>query len=159
MKKDIQIKRGSTMILRFAVLSIGVVVLGLCIGLVFLITDGDKNYRNPIWIGLYVTAVPFYVALYQTLKLLNYIDRNKAFSNLSVKALKNIKYCGLLIAGLFTAGSPYIFYVADRDDSPGLFGVGLVFIGASVSVAVFAAVLERLLQNAIAIKSENDLTV
>jgi hypothetical protein len=37
--------------------------------------------------------------------------------------------------------------------------IGLVIVGASVAVAVFAAVLQRLLENAIAIKSENDLTV
>jgi len=32
-------------------------------------------------------------------------------------------------------------------------------IGASMVIAVFAAVLQRLLQEAIRIKSENDLTV
>jgi hypothetical protein len=90
---------------------------------------------------------------------LNYIDKNIAFSDLSVLALKNIKHCGITIAGLFAVGSPYIFYVADKDDAPGLFAIALVFIGASVSVAVFAAVLQRLLQNAIDIKRENDLTV
>jgi hypothetical protein len=50
-------------------------------------------------------------------------------------------------------------YVAQKDDAPGLFALALVFIGASFSVAVFAAVLQQLLQNAIAIKKENDLTV
>ena len=37
--------------------------------------------------------------------------------------------------------------------------VGLVIIFASMVIAVFAAVLQRLLQEAIDIKSENDLTV
>lgn len=152
-------ERGSTTILRLAVLAIGLVVLTLCVGLVLLATDGEQNYRNPVWIGLLVAAVPFYVALFQTLKLLNYIDKNKAFSGLSVRALKKIKHCGLIISGLFAAGSPYIMYVAQKDDAPGLFAIALVIIGASFSVAVFAAVLQRLLQNAIAIKKENDLTV
>jgi hypothetical protein len=93
------------------------------------------------------------------MKLLNYVDKNKAFSDLSVKALRAIKYCGVIIAGLFAAGSPYVFYVADKDDAPGVFAIALVIIGASVAVAVFAAVLERLLRDAIAIKKENDLTV
>ena len=35
----------------------------------------------------------------------------------------------------------------------------LVIIGASMVIAVFAAVLQRLLQEAIDIKTENDLTV
>lgn len=157
--KGLIIKRGSTIILRLAVLAIGLFVLALCVGLIFLIADGKHDYRTPVWVGLYAAAVPFYIALYQTLKLLNYIDNDKAFSKLSVKALKNIKYCGLAIAGLFIAGSPYIMYVAQKDDSPGFFAISLIFIGASFSVAVFAAVLQRLLQNAIDIKSENDLTV
>jgi hypothetical protein len=54
---------------------------------------------------------------------------------------------------------PYIFYVADRDDAPGVSVIGFIIIFASFVIAVFAAVLERLLQNAIEIKSENDLTV
>jgi hypothetical protein len=91
--------------------------------------------------------------------LLRYIDRNTAFSESSVLALKNIKFCGGLIAGLFTAGLPYIYWVADKDDAPGVVAIALVIIGASVSVAVFAAVLQRLLQSAIDLKAENDLTV
>lgn len=158
-KQDKLITHGSTIILRLAVLAIGLFVFALCVGVFFLITDGEQNYRTPVWAGLYVAAIPFYIALYETLKLLNYVDKNKAFSKLSVKALKTIKYCGLAIAGWFVLGSPYIMYVAQRDDAPGLFAIALIFIGASFSVAVFAAVLQRLLQNAIDIKSENDLTV
>jgi len=37
--------------------------------------------------------------------------------------------------------------------------MGLVIIFASVVIAAFAALLQKLLQNAIEIKSENDLTV
>ena len=37
--------------------------------------------------------------------------------------------------------------------------LGLVVAGAPLVIAVFAAVLQRLLRNAIDMKSENDLTV
>jgi hypothetical protein len=49
--------------------------------------------------------------------------------------------------------------VANKDDAPGVLALALVIIIASAAVSVFAAVLQRLLQNAIAIKTENDLTV
>ena len=49
--------------------------------------------------------------------------------------------------------------MAEVDDAPGLILVGMVLIFASMVIAVFAAVLQRLLQEAIDIKSENDLTV
>lgn len=54
---------------------------------------------------------------------------------------------------------PFVFLVAQLDDAPGLVIVGMVPVFASMVVAVFAAVLQKLLKNAIDIKSENDLTV
>jgi len=44
------------------------------------------------------------------------------------------------------------------DDAPGIL-IGLVVMFASLVVAVFAAVLQRLLQDAIDMKEENDLIV
>jgi len=153
-------KQGSTIFLRGVVILIGLIVLALCI---FVLPAGIRTditgYYRPILIGLYVPAIPFFYALYQAVKLLDYIDRNKAFSAASVGTLRSIKYCALLISGLFTAGMPYIFYAADRDDAPGVVLAGLIIVGASFVIATFAAVLEKLLQNAMDIKSENDLTV
>jgi hypothetical protein len=108
---------------------------------------------------LYAAAIPFYFALYQAFKLLSYIDHNKAFSKLSVRALKNIKYCAITISILLAAGMPLFYLIAEMDDAPGIILIGLVLIFASMVIAVFAAVLQRLLQEAIDIKSENDLTV
>ncbi|WP_338259398.1 DUF2975 domain-containing protein, partial [Bacillus anthracis] len=112
-----------------------------------------------VFINLYATAIPYYFALYQTFKLLNYIDKNNAFSELSVKALKNIKYSALAISVLYVLGMPLFYLVAERDDAPGIIVIGMIIIFASMVIAVFAAVLQRLLKDAIDIKSENDLTV
>jgi biotin transporter BioY len=112
-----------------------------------------------VFIDLYATAIPFYFALYQAFKLLIYIDKNTAFSELSVKALKNIKYCAIAISILYVLGMPLFYLIAELDDAPGIILIGMVIIFASMVVAVFAAVLQKLLKNAIDIKSENDLTV
>jgi hypothetical protein len=153
-------KRGTTVILRGAVILLGLIILGLCIFALPAGVSSDKTgYYRPILLGLYVPAIPFFWALYQAIKLLGYIDNNKAFSEFSVRALKNIKYCALIISGLFMAGMPYIFYAADRDDAPGVVAIGLVIAGSSFVIATAAAVFQRLLQNAVDIKSENDLTV
>lgn len=153
-------QRSSTIFLRLAVLAMGAAILAICI---FVLPIGiraeDPDEYRPVLAGLYVPAIPFFYALYQTLKLLNYIDKDKAFSKLSVAALKKIKYCGLAISACFIAGLPWIYQAAQSDDAPGIMLIGLIFAGASLAVAVFAAVLERLLRSAIAIKSENDLTV
>ncbi len=148
------------MFLRGVIVLIGLGVLALCIfGLPPIIGSIELGGYDPILLGMYVTAVPFFIALYQGLKLLSYIDTNKAFSILSVKALKTIKYSALAISGLYAAGMPYIYIVAEKDDAPGVIAIALVIIAASFVVSVFAAVLQKLLQNGMDIKSENDLTV
>lgn len=158
-------ERGSTFFLRGVVFLIGVIVLALCILLGYQVLTGEMNpesaYLQYLFLfGLYATTIPFFFALYQTLKLLSYIDKNKAFSELSVKALKNIKYCATTISILYaTTVMPFILHVAQEDDAPGLGALGLVITLAPIVVAVFAAVLQKLLKNAIDIKSENDLTV
>lgn len=155
-------KRGSTFFLKAVVVLIGLIVLAfLVFALPIAISSeltGDFDYL-PILLGLYVPAIPFFIALYQALKLLGYIDKNKAFSQLSINALKKIKYSALSISALFVAGMPYIFIVAEMDDAPGVVALGLVIIGASLVIATAAAVFQRLFQNAVDIKSENDLTV
>jgi hypothetical protein len=159
-------KRGTTLFLKIAVILIGIPVLALCIFLVPEIANfAAELYPNMayikylVFIDLYAAAIPFYFALYQAFKLLSYIDKNKAFSDLSVKALRNIKYCAITISVLYVVGMPLFFLMGDKDDAPGVIVIGMVMIFASMVIAVFAAVLQKLLKDAIDIKSENDLTV
>ncbi|WP_250622033.1 DUF2975 domain-containing protein [Bacillus subtilis] len=149
-----------------ALVLIGIPILALCIFLVPKIANYSAELfpniayiKYLVFIYLYVTAIPFYFALYQAFKLLSYIDKNKAFSGLSVRALKNIKYCAVTISIFYAAGMPVFYLMAEIDDAPGIIVIGLVIIFASMVIAVFAAVLQKLLKEAIDIKSENDLTV
>lgn len=162
-------KRGSTLFLKVAVIFIGIPVLALCIFVLpqiamVAIEEAKKGAQLAyvvfgILIVMYGSAIPFYFALYQTLKLLSYIDKNGAFSQISVIALKKIKRCAIIISSLYVIASPLIYIIAEWDDAPGLILVGMVMVGAPLVIAVFAAVLQRLLQEAIDIKTENDLTV
>ena len=159
-------KQVSTIFLKIAVILIGMPILALCIFLVPGIAKftaelyPDMAYlKYLVLIDLYASAIPFYFALYQAFKLLSFIDKNKAFSELSVRALKKIKYCAITISSLYVAGMPLFYLMAEMDDAPGIILIGLVVIFASMVIAVFAAVLQRLLQEAIDIKSENDLIV
>ncbi|WP_423798135.1 DUF2975 domain-containing protein [Neobacillus sp. SAB-20_R2A] len=155
----------TTLFLKIAVFIIGLPVLALCIFLVPPMANfAAKMYPNIapmkylVYIVMYGAAVPFYFALYQAFNLLRYIDKNTAFSELSVKALKNIKYCAITISGLYVLGMPLFHFIARKVDPPiGLLGLFIIF--ASLVIAVFAAILQRLLQEAINIKSENDLTI
>ncbi|MED2871034.1 DUF2975 domain-containing protein [Bacillus thuringiensis] len=159
------LNRSSTTFLKVIIFLAGISVLALCIFLVPEMADFTENlYPNIasikylVFIVMYGAAVPFYVALYQAFNLLQYIDENTAFSELSVKSLKNIKHCAVTISGLYVLGLPLFHFIAKKMDPPiGL--VGLIIVFASLVIAVFAAILQRLLQEAINIKSENDLTV
>lgn len=161
-KKGIVMKNGSTMALRAIILIIGILALVFCtVALPSAIKSelaGDFDY-GPIFIGMLVLAIPFFIALRQALALLGHMDKGTAFSELSVKAIGNIRRCALAISGLYALGMPYIFYVADRDDAPGVAALGFVIIGASFVVAVFAAVLQKLLRDAVRLQKENELTV
>lgn len=157
-------KQAPTLFLRVAVFIIGTPVLALCIlGLPWLANNPvNPDYAHilyPIVIGMYVSAIPFYTALFNAFRLLGYIDKNIAFSELSVSALKNIKYCAITISALYLVIMPFIYLVADKDDAPGLIIIGMIPIFATMVIAVFAAVLQKLLKNAIDIKNDNDLTI
>lgn len=153
-------KQGSTIFLKIVIWLIAITVLGTCVVVLPLgIASDQTGYYRPILTGLYVPAIPFFIALYQALTLINNIDKNTAFSGRSMKALASIKYCAVIISVLFALGSPYIYYAAERDDAPGVLLIGLIIIGASIVIATFAAVLQKLIQNGLDIKSENDLTV
>ncbi|MBK5505867.1 DUF2975 domain-containing protein [Bacillus sp. TH12] len=159
-------KQRSTLFLKTAIILIGIPVLALCIFLV----PNIGNYAAELYpdiayikylilINLYATVVPFYFALYQAFKLVSFIDKGNAFSKLSVRALKKIKQCAVTISILYVVGMPLFYLMAERDDAPGIIILGMLLIFASMVIAVFAAVLQRLLKDAIDIKSENDLTV
>ncbi|WP_261133923.1 DUF2975 domain-containing protein [Bacillus sp. Marseille-Q3570] len=156
----------TTLFLKIAVILLGVPVLALCIFLVPKLADLSAELlpefvfiKVLVYIVFDGSAIPFYFALHQAFKLLRYIDKNIAFSDLSVNALKKIKYCAITISVLHLLTLPLFYLFAEVDDAPGVVLVGLVVPFASMVIAVFDAVLQKLLQEAIAIKSENDLTV
>lgn len=166
-KQPIDINHGSTLFLRAAILGLGAAVMLLN----FLVVPAIyrewpleiphlASWRYMLIAVILITSLIFFEALRQISNLLGMIDRNRAFSRASVRAMKNVKNCGLLMSGLYALCMPLIFLLAEADDAPGLILIfGFIFIGVPLIVAVFAGVAERLFQNAIDIKSENDLTV
>jgi len=155
-----------TLFLKTVVFLLGLPVLALCIFIIpeiaaFLVelVPSLAYLQYPFMIGLYASAGIYFFALYQVFRLLGFIDQDLAFSDLTVSVLKNIKFCAAAIGSLFILFMPLIFMMGDLDDAPGLVLIGLIIIFACMVIAVFAAVLEKLLQNAIAIKQENDYTI
>ncbi|SFD57097.1 Protein of unknown function [Paenibacillus catalpae] len=159
-------KQGTTLFLKITIIMIGMPILAVCLfGLSRFSPDSPywegpelADLQYPILIGMYAAMIPFFFALYQALMLLTYVDRNQAFSELAVNALKKIKYAAITISVLFVIEMPFLYSLTKADDAPGIV-IGIIIISASMVIAVFAAVLQGLLQEAITIKSENDLIV
>ncbi|WAA12687.1 DUF2975 domain-containing protein [Fervidibacillus halotolerans] len=113
--------------------------------------------KYPVLIGMYLTTVPFYLALYQAYNLLNLIKQNNAFSEGAVIALRFIKYCAATIGVMYILGM--IFLGTQNALHPSIFILGVVILFTCIVISVFAAVLQELLHNAIKIKTENELTI
>jgi len=113
-----------------------------------------------LYVAFYFALMPFCTAIFQVLRLLNYIDQKETFSEKTVRALKIIKNCAIAILIIYVVGvMPAVCY----------FSIGAKITRATImwgalalipmAIAVFASMLMNLIQEAIDIKSENDLTI
>lgn len=116
-------------------------------------------YLDPFIILAYAGSIPFFVALYQAVKVLGYVGQNKVFSQPAVNALRTIKYCALMIIGFVVLEEVFIMFTHGDDDAAGGVFMGVLITFGSVVIAAAAAMFEKILQNAVDLKSENDLTV
>ena len=155
----------STLLLRAALIAMGAFIVFLCV-LMSVVFTTDKTVDDQILVtfklvvlGLYVASIPFHYALYQAWKLLGLIDHKLAFTGESVTALQRIKQSAIVIAVLFVFYMPIIATIARHMDAPGVGAIGVIITFLSSVIAVFTALLQKLFQNAVDIKSENDLTV
>lgn len=157
-------KLGSTLFLKFVLILIAVIALFILLWSPQ--TEGRAAnldlisiYADPVILYLYLVATPFFIALHQAYKILSLIEQNNVFSQLSINALKKIKYCAITFSLMLAAMLPLILQFGEYDDSPGFVMLGIVTIFAASVIATGVAVAQKLLQNAVDLKSENDLTV
>ena len=158
-------KRVSIIFLQVVIVLIGIVALAILIR--FPLTEGRAAnldlftiYFDPFILYGYAASIAFFVALYKAFKLLGYIGQNKVFSSNSVKTLKSIKYCAIILSILIMLAGLYIRLFHNKEDDPaGFLAICIVTTFVSIVFATAAAIFEKLLQNAIDMKSENDLTI
>lgn len=159
-------KKSSTIFLRIVVVLIGIGVLALMLWEPHLegrnahATTFQIYFNDPFLAYAYTASIFFFAAVYQAFKLLGFIGRNEVFSQSAVKTLRTIKYCAMTLVAFIVGAEGYFFIVRrSEDDIAGGVAMGLLMMFVSIVVATAAAVFERLLQSAVDMKSENDLTV
>ena len=155
-------KPRSTVFLQAVIVLIGIVTLAIMIR--FPLTEGRAEnlnlfsiYLDPFILYGYAASIAFFIALYKAFKLLGYIGQNKVFSPNSVKALRSIKHCAIVLSILIVAAGIYIRIFHAKDDDPaGFLAICIVTTFVSIIVATAVAVFEKILQNGMDIKSENE---
>src|SRR5712672_263896 len=157
-------KRSSTIFLQIVVVLIGIGALAVMLwephveGRNAHATVFEIYFKDPFLAYAYLASIPFFVALYQAFKVLGYAGQNKVFSQAAVNALRTIKYCAIAIIGFVAVGEIFIM-LGNSDDRAGGVFMGILITFGSIVIATAAAMFERILQNAVNMKSENDLVV
>jgi hypothetical protein len=165
--EEANMKRGSTIFLQVVVVLIGIGALALLLwepqveGVNKNATLFEIYFQDPFLALVYAGSIPFFMALHQAFRVLGYVGQNKVFSPEVVKALRTIKYCALAIIGFVVIEEIVLLLMNNRDsDNPGApIFMGILITFPSIVVAAAARMFERILQNAVEIKSEHDLTV
>jgi hypothetical protein len=160
-------KRSSTIFLQIVIVLVGLGALAFLLlmprveGRNAHATNFEIYFQDPLLALVYVGSIPFFMALYQAITILRSVGRNAVFSPEVVKALRTIRYCAFAVIGFVLLAVLFIFVMGEGDsDNPGVpFFLGFLVIFPSIVVATAAAMFERILQKAIDLKSENDLTV
>ena len=157
-------KRGSTLFLKFVLVAGAAVTLAAM--LYFPQTEGRAAnldlisiYADPLIIYTYLASIPVFFGIYQAFKLLGLIEKNKAFTQGAVNLLRNMKLASLSMIGLIGIALVWIRFFANGEDAAGPTTLGVAIALAFGVIATANAVFERLFQNAVDLKSENDLTV
>jgi hypothetical protein len=158
-------KRISILFLQTVVVLISIVTLIILIR--FPLIEGRAQnldlfsiYADPLILYGYASSIIFFVALYKAFRLLGYIGQNKLYTQTSIKALRSIKFCAILLSILIAAAGLYIRIFHHQDDDPaGFLAMCIIFIFIGIAISTAVAVLEKILQNGINMKNENDLTI
>ena len=157
-------KQNSTIFLHLVIVLIGIGALALLLwepqieGRNAHATLFAIYFKDPFLAYAYLASIPFFVAIYQAFKVLGYAGQNQVFSQAAVKALRTIKFCAIALIGFVAGGEIFIMFGNSDDRAGGVF-MGILITFGSIVMATAAALFEQILQNAVDIKSENDLTV
>jgi hypothetical protein len=157
-------KRSSTVFLQIVLVLIGIGALALMLWLPRIegrnvnSTNFEIYFKDPFLAYMYFASTSFFLALFNGFKLLGFAGKNHVFSMAAVKSMRTIKFCALALAG-FVAIAVLVILRNESDDAAGGVVMGVLIAFVSIVISAAAALFERVLQSAVDIKSENDLTV
>ena len=140
----------SSVVLSAVIVFIGLIVLLLCVFTLPWAAEETVRIhpevaylKYPILFGMYATAVPFFYALYETVKMIQISRRTSIFSSRIIQGLDYIKYCAFAIIGLYIAGICILDYANALP--PIIAAMGFAILLVTVMVATGAAFIKNVL--------------
>jgi len=141
----------------YVIIVFGLILLtGVIIGLpwVMPVLFKDSTFysivnHNSILVLLYVTGIPTWIILWMTKRLAKNIIKREPFSDSSSVSLKTISICAIIVFLCYLYAC--FFLIATL-------GIIVITLGAFM-VSLISAIIYRLVQVAIEIQKENELTI
>lgn len=157
-------KKIKVSILRIAVALASIIIIVLCTTWLPNIADYFEadapefaHLKVPLLLGIYSTAIPFFIAVFNVFKLLRVIEKDAVFTMDSIRYLSIISKCCIAVIALYILG---LFYTGlNGAGQPGIRLLALAIMFTAFIIYIFIEILKELLIKAVEIKNENDLTV
>jgi len=111
----------------------------------------------PCLIFIWITAIPFYMALWKSWHICDRISKDQSFCEKNAVALKHISILAIIECILYLMGA-FVLLLGNLLH-PGILLIILFIQFVGVSIAILAATLSHLVKKASDMKSENDLTI
>ena len=142
-------------------LSLGFILLGLL--LTVQVTTSDPHTYD--WQTLLMVGMLYFILLNclfigsRLFRLLTQVANNQVFSSASLAIFKQLRGALLLFVLAVCGLLPKFYLLADLSDSPGIMLLGGCIVLFPIAIYVLSTTLCRLLEEAIYLKNESDLTV
>jgi len=130
---------------------LGILFLDLYVLPLAIIAEGNDDYlMRPylmiIYLSIYIMSFPFFVILFKAFIMLNLIKIEQFYSLKTVKNFQVIKVCAYSITLVVFVDLPFLFFLADYEDAPGLLLMGIIIFGVSLFIALLITRLKLLIE-------------
>jgi hypothetical protein len=138
------LKKSSHLLHQIALILLGVLILFMLLRMPLLEgrakdLDVFSIYTDPFILYGYITAIPFFMALYAGVLYLESLKKNAKYANQSKTYLNKIKNDAFAFAMMLAAAGLFIKFFHRQDDDPaGFMAITMLCIVAAISVGLWA---------------------
>lgn len=124
---------------------------------VLLNSEKMKVLYKPFIVFIWITGIPFYIALILGWQICLDISSNQAFTIKNADRLKKISVLAMIEGLIYIVALVYL--LVDQILSTNILTIILLILFFAVIISVFTSMLSHLVREASKIKTDNDLTI